>query len=275
MLYTKQYISLLTIKIDLSSKEWRQTLKQCVKTHCQSFTPDSSTLLLNSTGGNVCRGELEHNIFSLPLIPSHTFLFSSVVSPTSWSPSGKNSGPVWALHRLQFLREASICSRMESLHAPASPWSPSQAAGNASSRTRALSLLLWLWCSHCSFSLFSLPPPPPVQHFFLIHVFPKKQENCLVVGPIEPMGTGIHFPLPTVPLLQKTFATHTQCSGNSVYPSTDAETGQDAGFPFCTRVMGLTFRLSSCRNHPCPPGLANLSLTTLLRVEITGRICNS
>lgn len=88
-------ISLLTIKIDFSNKEWRQTLKQSLKTQCQSFTPDSSTLPLTSTGRNMGGGELEHSIFSLPLLLFHTFFLSS------WSPWGKNSVLVWALHRLQ------------------------------------------------------------------------------------------------------------------------------------------------------------------------------
>lgn len=183
------------------------------------------------------RGELEHSMFSLSLLPSCTFHFSSVVSPTSWSPSGKNSAPVWALHRLQFLQELSICSRMESLHG---------LQGNACFTTvlftgcrecqlqylghLLLSHLLWLWCSHRSFSLF-FPSSSTCPAFFSYTCFPKEAGKLSCGWPDTANGNWHSLPPSHCPSAAKTFATHTRCSGNSVYPSTEAETRQDAGPP--------------------------------------------
>lgn len=147
--------------------------------------------------------------FSLPLLPSHTFLFSSVVSwpaevlqikiPLQCGlssgcssfrkyPSAPELSPLMCCRKTCFTTVFFIGCRESQL----------QYLGHL-----LLSILLWLQCSHFSFSLLSPPPPPPVQHFFLFpkHVFPKKQENCPMIGPIQKMGTCTHFPLPTVPLL--------------------------------------------------------------------------
>lgn len=88
---------------------------------------------------------------------------------------------------------------------PASPWSSSQATGNASSSVWGTSSFLSSdFGVHTVVSHSFLPLLLHLSSiFFLKYVFPKKQENSPVVGPIQPMGTGIHVPLPTVPLLQK------------------------------------------------------------------------
>lgn len=103
--------------------------------------------------------------------------------------------------------------------------------------------------SHCSFSLFSPPPPPPVL-FFLKHVFSKKQENCPVVGPIQPMGTGT-APFPLSLSCKNLFHPHPV---QWQFCLTQHWSRNRAGcrYSICRSITGLMFRLRSCRNPTCP-----------------------